>query len=118
MKLNELEQIIEILNSNKTSYENSKKNIEHDINNLKKEITDYVEKVKKVQSVMIKNSINVLGINNDENAPKFDSLFLKGSMLLNIDDFGKKDVFSSTNIFFRRRFCEKRCSGFTKKKLE
>ena len=115
MKLNELEQIIEILNSNKTSYENSKKNIEQDINNLKKEITDYVEKVKKVQSVMIKNSINVLGINNDENAPKLDSLFLKGSMLLDIDDFGKKDVFSSTNIFSEEDFVKKGAQDLLRK---
>ena len=115
MKLNELEQIIEILNSNKTSYENSKKNIEQDINNLKKEITDYVEKVKKVQSVMIKNSINVLGINNDENAPKFVSLFLKGSMLLAIDDFGKKDVFSSTNIFSEEDFVKKGAQDLLRK---
>ena len=115
IKLNELEQILEILNSNKTSYENSKKNIEQDINNLKKEITDYVEKIKKVQSIMIKNSINILGINNEENISKLSALFLKGSMLLDIKDFGKKDIFSSINVFTEEDFVKKGAQDLLRK---
>ena len=115
IKINELEQILEILNSNKTSYENSKKNIEQDINNLKKEITDYVEKIKKVQSIMIKNSINILGINNEENVSKLCALFLKGSMLLDIKDFGKKDIFSSINVFTEEDFVKKGAQDLLRK---
>ena len=115
IKINELEQILEILNSNKTSYENSKKNIEQDINNLKKEITDYVEKIKKVQSIMIKNSINILGIKNEENVSKLCALFLKGSMLLDIKDFGKKDIFSSINVFSEEDFVKKGAQDLLRK---
>ena len=115
IKLNELEQILEILNSNKTSYENSKKNIEQDINNLKKEITDYVQKIKKVQSIMIKNSINILGNNNEENVSKLSALFLKGSMLLDIKDFGKKDIFSSINVFSEEDFVKKGAQDLLRK---
>ena len=115
IKLNELEQILEILNSNKTSYENSKKNIEQDINNLKKEITDYVEKIKKVQSIMIKKSINILGINSEENVLKLSALFLKGSMLLDIKDFGKKDIFSSINVFTEEDFVKKGAQDLLRK---
>ena len=115
IKINELEQILEILNSNKTSYENSKKNIEQDINNLKKEITDYVEKIKKVQSIMIKKSINILGINSEENVSKLSALFLKGSMLLDIKDFGKKDIFSSINVFTEEDFVKKGAQDLLRK---
>ena len=115
IKINELEQILEILNSNKTSYENSKKNIEQDINNLKKEITDYVEKIKKVQSIMIKKSINILGINSEENVSKLSALFLKGSMLLDIKDFGKKDIFSSINVFSEEDFVKKGAQDLLRK---
>ena len=115
IKINELEQILEILNSNKTSYENSKKNIEQDINNLKKEITDYVEKIKKVQSIMIKKSINILGINSEENVLKLSALFLKGSMLLDIKDFGKKDIFSSINVFTEEDFVKKGAQDLLRK---
>ena len=115
IKINELEQILEILNSNKTSYENSKKNIEQDIKNLKKEITDYVEKIKKVQSIMIKKSINILGINSEENVSKLSALFLKGSMLLDIKDFGKKDIFSSINVFTEEDFVKKGAQDLLRK---
>ena len=115
MKLNELEQILEVLNSNKSSYENSKKNIEQDINNLKKEIGAYVEKIKQAQSIMMKESINILGINKNENEPNLDSLFLKGSMLLEINDFGQKDVFSSTNVFSEEDFVKKGAQDLIRK---
>ena len=104
-KLNELEQILRILDSNKTTYENSKKNIEQDINNLKKEINDFVEKIKKAQSFLIKQSLNILG--KKDEGPNIDSIFLKGSLLLGINDFGNKDIFSSKNIFSEEDFFKK-----------
>ena len=104
-KLNELEQILLILDSNKTTYENSKKNIEQDINNLKKEINDFVEKIKKAQSFLIKQSLNILG--KKDEGPNIDSIFLKGSLLLGINDFGNKDIFSSKNIFSEEDFFKK-----------
>ena len=104
-KLQELEQIIRLLDSNKTTYENSKKNIEQDINNLKKEISDFVEKVKKVQSIIIKQSGNFIGDKND--GPNIDTIFLKGSMLLGISDFGNKNIFNSSNIFSEEDFVKK-----------
>ena len=116
IKLKELEQIIEILNSNKTTYENSKKSIEQDINKLKTEISEYIEKIKKAQSIVLKESTNIIGINknnnnynnsNNNNYPNIDTIFLKGSMLLGIKDFGKKDIFSSSVIFSAEDFVQK-----------
>ena len=104
-KLEELEQNIKLLELNKTSYENSKKNIEQEINKLKKEIADYVEKVKKAQSIIIKQSTSVL--NPKDQGPQVDSIFLKGSMLLSINEFGKKDLFSSKNVFSEEDFVQK-----------
>ena len=104
-KLEELEQIIKILDSNKITYENSKKNIEQDINNLKKEINDFVQKVKQAQSIILGLSTNKIG--SKESGPKIDSIFLKGSMLLGIKDFGSKDIFSSSNIFTEEDFVKK-----------
>ena len=44
-KLDELENIMESLESNKKAYENSKKSIEEDNRKFKKDITEYLEKV-------------------------------------------------------------------------
>ena len=113
MKLKELEQIIEILNSNKTTYENSKKSIEQDINKLKAEISEYIEKIKKAQSIILKDTTNIIGLNNNysnnnnNNSPNIDSIFLRGSMLLGIKDFGKKDIFSSSVVFSEEDFVKK-----------
>ena len=116
MKLKELEQIIEILKSNKTTYENSKKSIEQDINKLKTEISEYIEKIKKAQSIILKESTNIFGLNknnynnnnnNNNNSPNIDSIFLKGSMLLGIKDFGNKDIFSSSVVFSEEDFVKK-----------
>ena len=94
-KLKELEQLIEALNSNKNSCENSKKSIEDDINKLKKDIGDYVQKIKKAQTIIMSNRNK-----KEKNGPFIDSIFLKGSMLLGINNFGSsEDIFSSTNVF-------------------
>ena len=103
-KINELELIIKALNSNKTAYEKSKKNIDEEINKLKKDIEEYVNKIKKAQSIILKTS-NIL--KKDEDGPKIDSIFLKGSMLLGINDFGQKDIFSSSNIFTEEDYNKK-----------
>ena len=104
-KLEELEQILKLLESNKLTYEKSKKNIEQDINNLKKDIGDFVQKVKMAQSIILNQSMNNLG--NRDDGPNIDSIFLKGSMLLGINNFGDKDIFSSTNIFSQEDFIKK-----------
>ena len=49
--------------------------------------------------------MNNLG--NSDDGPNIDSIFLKGSMLLGINNFGDKDIFSSTNIFSQEDFIKK-----------
>ena len=112
-KLDELEQIIKILESNKITYENSKKNIEQDINNLKKELNEYVEKLKKAQSIILQSTRNFAS--KDEQGPNVDSIFLKGSMLLGINDFGSKDIFSSRQIFTEEDFVKKGAQDLIRK---
>ena len=93
--LNELEKIVKILNSNEKFYENSKKDIEELIKTLNQTIETYINKIKKAQSILVANKPK-----NDVNGPAIDSIFLRGSMLIGINDFGKEnDIFSSTNIF-------------------
>ena len=94
-KLNELEKIMDSLRSNKKAYENSKKSIEEEKNKLKKEITEYVEKVEK-SFKLLKQVFN----QKEKEGPFIDSIFLRGSMLLGVQDFGKiSEIFSSANIF-------------------
>ena len=96
-KLEELEKIMETLKSNKQAYEHSKKCIEEEKEKLKNDLTSYIEKVEK--SLKIINQMNQVS-KNDKKGPKIDSIFLRGSMLLGIQDFGKvSDIFSSTNLF-------------------
>ena len=113
-KINELELIIKALNSNKTAYEKSKKNIDEEINKLKKDIEEYVNKIKKAQSIILKTS-NIL--KKDEDGPKIDSIFLKGSMLLGINDFGQKDIFSSSNIFTEEDYNKKGIQDLLRKNV-
>ena len=109
-KLNELEKILEFLQSNKIAYEKSKKGIEEEKEKLKKEklkkeITEYVEKVEKSFRILSKM---VQGNQNEE--PVVDSIFLRGSMLLGIQDFGKvNDIFSSKVLFKKENYdkCQK-----------
>ena len=94
-KLNELGKIIESLRANKKAYENSKQSIEEEKNKLKNEITEYVEKVGKSLNVL-----NQMFNQKEKKGPFIDSIFLRGSMLLGIQDFGKiSEIFSSANIF-------------------
>ena len=93
--LNELEKMIGTLNSNKKYYENSKKEIEELIKTLDKTIEDYINKIKKVQTILNSNRPK-----NEVSGPSIDSIFLRGSMLIGINDFGKEnEIFSSTKIF-------------------
>ena len=96
-KLEELEKILETLKSNKQAYEHSKKSIEEEKEKLKNDLTSYIEKVEK--SLKFINQMNQVS-KNDKKGPKIDSIFLRGSMLLGIQDFGKvSDIFSSTKLF-------------------
>ena len=54
---------------------------------------------------MIKQILNILG--KKDEGPNIDSIFLKGSLLLGINDFGNKDIFSSKNIFSEEDFFKK-----------
>ena len=99
-KLSELETIIESLESNKKAYENSKKSIEEDKSKLKNDITEYIEKVEKSFKLLFE-------MNNQKKkkGPLIDSIFLKGSMLLGVQDFGKvNDIFRSTYIFKKEAY--------------
>ena len=94
-RLKELEQIINLLGSNKKTSDSSRQSIEDDINKLKKELTDYVEKIKKAKTILMTH-VN----KKEKNGPFIDSIFLKGSMLLGINDFkNAKNIFDSTNLF-------------------
>ena len=96
-KLEELEKIMETLHSNKQAYDQSKKSIEEEKEKLKNDLTSYIEKVEKALKII--NQMNQFS-KNDKKGPKIDSIFLRGSMLLGIQDFGKvSDIFSSTKIF-------------------
>ena len=53
-KLDELENIMESLESNKKAYENSKKSIEEDNRKFKKDITEYLEKVENSFKLLFK----------------------------------------------------------------
>ena len=94
-KLKELGQLIELLSSNKKTSDSSRKGIEDDINKLKKDLSDYVEKIKKAKTILMANRNK-----KEQNGPFIDSIFLKGSMLIGINDFkNAKSIFDSTNIF-------------------
>ena len=96
-KIDNLEKILEKLKSNKKAYDNSKKSIEEEKGKLKEEIISYVEKVEK-SFKFIMNQMG--GGNNGKKDPLIDSIFLRGSMLLGIQDFSKvTDIFNSRNLF-------------------
>ena len=89
-KINELENTVDFLQSNKQTYEKSKKEIEEEIDKLKKSINDYLKNIEKILPRPSKI----------QQGPKIDSIFLRGSMLLGVNDFGKEnDIFRSTVIF-------------------
>ena len=94
-KLKELEQLVELLSSNKKTSDSSRQGIEDDINKLKKDLSDYVEKIKKAKTILMSNRNK-----KDQVDPFIDSIFLKGSMLIGIKDFkNAKSIFDSTNVF-------------------
>lgn len=94
-KLKELEQLVELLSSNKKTSDSSRQGIEDDINKLKKDLSDYVEKIKKAKTILMSNANK-----KEQNGPFIDSIFLKGSMLIGIKDFkNAKSIFDSTNVF-------------------
>ena len=100
-KLKELESLLEVLESKKKQYEETKKVIEDDIDKLKKQLNKKIEKIKKSTTILMGQSqINNENKNSKNNSQSIDSIFLRGSMLLGINDFGKiNDIFSSKNIF-------------------
>ena len=100
-KLKELESLLEVLESKKKQYEETKKVIEDDIDKLKKQLNKELEKIKKSTTILMEQSqANKENKNSKNNGPLIDSIFLRGSMLLGINDFGKiNDIFSSKNIF-------------------
>jgi len=94
-KLKEMEQLVELLSSNKKTSDSSRQGIEDDINKLKKDLSDYVEKIKKAKTILMSNRNK-----KEQNGPFIDSIFLKGSMLIGIKDFkNAKSIFDSTNVF-------------------
>ena len=94
-KLKEMEQLVELLSSNKKTSDSSRQGIEDDINKLKKDLSDYVEKIKKAKTILMSNANK-----KEQNGPFIDSIFLKGSMLIGIKDFkNAKSIFDSTNVF-------------------
>lgn len=75
-KINELELILNTLNSNKIAYENSKKNIEEEINKLKIDIEEYIEKIKKAQSIILRTSNILIKKESNNDGPKIDSVLM------------------------------------------
>jgi len=98
-QLNQSEIIINKLNQNKKLYDQKKLEIENDINNIQNKTE------KKITSIKIKrkNTLKKYNLNknyNDGYNEINDSLFLKGSMLCGIKDFGKaENIFKSMYIF-------------------
>ena len=93
-KLNELEKVLESLNTNKKAYEKAKISIEEEKEKLKKEITDYIQKVEKAFKIL----------NQIQKGPQIDPIFLRGSMLLGINFDQENDIFSSTKIFTKEDY--------------
>ena len=84
------------LKNNKVLYENEKVEIEQDI----KKIKNIMEKNVKQIKIKRKNSFKNLNLSQKQNNQMNDNLFLKGSMLLGIEDFSNvQDIFKSIYLF-------------------
>ena len=95
IKLKEFKSIIENLIKGKKSYEEIKKEIEKEKEQLQNEIKEYSEKAEIFQKTIISSSRNEKNI-----GPKIDKEFLKGSMLLGIqDNKNPKEIFNSKLLF-------------------
>ena len=94
--LEELEETTKHLEYNKNLYERKKVEIEQDI----KRIQDITNKKVKEIKIKRKNSFKNFNLTEKQNNQMNDPLFLKGSMLLTIQDFEKaKDIFKSIYLF-------------------
>ena len=96
-QLNELGEISNNLQKNKSLYDSKKAEIENDIKRVQANIQ---QKVNQIQ-ISRKNTFkNIDSKNNKKMDNLKNSSFLKGSMLLDIKDFGKdKDIFNSAYLF-------------------
>ena len=96
-QLNELGEISNKLQKNKSLYDSKKAEIENDIKRVQANIQ---QKVNQIQ-ISRKNTFkNIDSKNNKKMDNLKNSSFLKGSMLLDIKDFGKdKDIFNSAYLF-------------------
>ena len=92
----ELEEISKCLEENKNLYERKKKEIEQDIARIQNVVNKKVNDIK----IRRKSTLEKLKLTEKENNQMNDSLFLRGSMLLSIKDFGNaKDIFKSIYLF-------------------
>ena len=91
-----MEETSKHLEYNKNLYERKKLEIEQDI----KRIQDITNKKVKEIKIKRKNSFKNFNLTEKQNNQMNDPLFLKGSMLLTIQDFEKaKDIFKSIYLF-------------------
>ena len=95
IKLNELEQMIEELKKGRDSYENIKKEIEKEIEIIQNNTKKYSENTEEIHNTIV-SSIKGEPIGS----PKIEQKFLKGSMLLGIQDFeNPTEIFNSKLLF-------------------
>ena len=95
--LYELEKNNRNLENNKMLYENKKTEIEQDIKRIKNIMEKNVNQIKIKRKNSYKNNFN---LNQKQNNQMNDNLFLKGSMLLGIEDFSNtQDIFNSFYLF-------------------
>ena len=97
-QINQSENIIKQLLYNKKLYENKKSEIENDIKTIQFITEQKVTSIKNKRKKNLRNKY--LNKYNNNYEQMNDSLFLKGSMLFGIKDFGKADnIFKSMYIF-------------------
>ena len=98
-QLNQSEKIIKKLNENKKLYDQKKLEIENDINNIQNKTKNRITSIKTKRKNTLKK-YNLSKYYNDSYNEINDSLFLQGSMLFGIKDFGKaENIFKSMYIF-------------------
>ena len=94
-KLNELDEINKKLKENKEIYDNKKKDIENDIQDVQKKAKDFAKNAEILYSTLIEG----LKINSDE--IKINTKFFKNSMLFDIKEFENPFELFSTRILFK-----------------
>ena len=102
LKIKTLENILNELDSEILSFKNKQKDIEENFAKLQKEYQEFIRNAEKdITTRLSIISKKTEKIENSEIDNKFeDSIFFKDSMLLEINDFGKrKDLFISSMLF-------------------